>query len=409
MNKIETLATTIVRTLFDAGYTAYFAGGWVRDMLRGSPSTEIDIATSAPPEIIMSLFPKTIPVGIAFGVIIVVLEGINFEVTTFRKDHPYHDGRHPDGVDFSTPEKDALRRDFTINGLFYDPLTQTLHDYVGGQEDLQKKIIRAIGNPEERFNEDRLRMIRAVRLAARFGFTIDPATEKAIKTHAPKLFPSVSIERVWQELVKMAAVPTFDKALKTMHNLGLLQTIFPKFQEVSYSELEKLVSPFPYFPLATHATIYLLELFPHTSLEERIAICRYLKTSAADQKLVEFFTNSETLFTQKNVESAEWAYFYAHPNAPLFLNIQAAKQLPPHREEFQTAHIQREKRLAFHIKRLKEGCPLVTSSLLKEEGIVPGKTMGILLREAERLAINEDLHNPRLVLEKLKKSPLWQN
>ena len=407
MNNIEKIATNIVRTLFDAGHTAYFAGGWVRDMLLDMPSTEIDIATSAPPDAIMTLFPKTIPVGIAFGVIIVALEGINFEVTTFRKDHPYHDGRHPDGVDFSSPEKDALRRDFTINGLFYDPLTKTLHDYVGGQEDLQKKVIRAIGNPEERFAEDRLRMIRAVRFAARLGFAIDPATEKAIETHAPKLFPSVSIERIWQELIKMSALSSFDKALLALHTAGLLQTIFPTLKDIPLSTIEKRISFFPYFPLETPTIVYLLELFPKASLEERLSLCRYLKTPTAYQKLVEFFTASETLLAQENPENAQWAHFYAHRDAPLFLDIQTAKRLPPHREQFQTEQTKRQKALAFHITRLKKKQPLVTALLLKRKGVLPSKTMGALLQEAERISINQDLRDPEQILSLLKKSPLW--
>jgi poly(A) polymerase len=151
---LQSVATEICKTLLDHGYIAYFAGGWVRDLLLGRQTDEIDIATSAPPYIIQELFPKTIPVGIAFGVVIVVKEGINFEVTTFRKDHIYIDGRHPTGIDFSTPKKDAERRDFTINGMFYDPLTQTIYDYIGGQEDLKNGIIRAIGNAHERFLED---------------------------------------------------------------------------------------------------------------------------------------------------------------------------------------------------------------------------------------------------------------
>ncbi len=181
----------------------------MRDLLLHKSSHEIDIATSAPPHIIQHLFPRTVAVGIQFGVIVVVLEGINFEVTTFRKDHPYQDGRHPEGVDYSTPEKDAERRDFTINGMFYDPLTEIIYDFVGGKEDLKRKVIRAIGNPHARFAEDRLRMIRAVRFAARLGFEIESETAKAIEEHAHHLFPAVFYGTDLARISKNVWSPTF--------------------------------------------------------------------------------------------------------------------------------------------------------------------------------------------------------
>jgi poly(A) polymerase len=397
----QSFAKTICQTLFDAGYTAYIAGGWVRDLLLGQESDEIDIATSAPPYVIQKLFPKTIPVGIAFGVVIVVIEGINFEVTTFRKDHPYSDGRHPTGIDFSTAEKDAQRRDFTINGMFYDPLTETLHDYVGGKEDLHKGIIRTIGDPEERFSEDRLRMVRAVRFASRLGFTIDEATAKAITTYAPTLFPSVSIERIWQELCKMAAYPHFDQAILMLHHFGLLSAIFPQLRTTSLETIKKRVEPFPYFPMGAPPIAYLLELFPSLSLEERLQLCLYLKTSTQERKLVEFFTASQELFTRPSVEPVEWAHFYAHPLSELFTHIAAARLLPPHRAPFLEEHTQRFKSLKKHIERIQIKNPLITSAHLQQIGIPPGKKMGLFLKMAERIAINENLNLPEAVLQRL--------
>jgi poly(A) polymerase len=198
------LAKQIVQTLVKAGFTTYFAGGWVRDYLMNHPSDDIDIATGAPVDVIQNLFPKTIPVGLAFGIVIVVVEEHQFEVATFRKEKGYVDGRRPTHIESATPEEDALRRDFTINGLFWDPLTETLYDYVEGQKDLRSGIIRAIGDPHARFLEDRLRMIRAVRYSTRFNFSIEIETYQAILTHAKSLFPSVAIERIWQEFHKMA-------------------------------------------------------------------------------------------------------------------------------------------------------------------------------------------------------------
>ncbi len=389
MSIITLLATSICQTLFEAGYTAYFAGGFVRDLLLGTASDEIDIATSAPPSAIQKLFPRTIPVGISFGVVIVVYEGVNFEVATFRRDHPYHDGRHPDGVDFSTPEKDALRRDFTINGMFYDPLSDSVYDYVGGQEDLKNRLIRAIGNPEARFTEDRLRMVRAVRFAARLGFTIDKGTEKAIQKLAATLFPSVSMERIWQEFCKMASYPHFDQALITLQRLGLLSIIFPNLQRV---EIEQLVKRFSYFPLECPTIVYLLQLFPQATLEEHLELCDYLKTSNDEKKLVTFFSQPTPN------ELYEWAHFYAHPHSTLFIEVEAAKLDPPQRGQFLEEHEKRRKKLSKHIKRIEEKRPLVSSVLLREHGIKPGPRMGELLKQAEEIAINEDIHSAEEVL-----------
>ncbi|MCH9627851.1 MAG: CCA-adding enzyme [Chlamydiales bacterium] len=394
------LATSICQTLFEAGHTAYFAGGWVRDLLLNQPTDEIDIATSASPEVIQELFPKTIPVGVAFGVVIVVLEGMNFEVTTFRKDHPYHDGRHPNGVDFSTPEKDAQRRDFTINGLFYDPLSEFIYDYVEGREDLEKGVIRAIGNPDLRFEEDRLRMIRAVRFSARFGFPIEEQTETAIVKHAHTLFPSVSIERVWQELQKMAAYPHFDLALLQLKHLGLLTTIFPQLHGV---DIEKFVSVFPYFPLKCPTILYILELFPDTTLEERLTLCDYLKVTNEDKKLTTFFTHSSHYFSHAGTEPYEWVHFYANPYSELFLQIQGARIYPPERAVFMHEHTARRERLKPHIERIQSNRPLVTAALLQEHGIKPGKQLGELLKQAERFTINHNLDSAEQVVQTLLK------
>lgn len=390
------LATSICQTLFEAGYIAYFAGGWVRDLLLGKKSDEIDIATSAPPEIIQGLFTKTIPVGVAFGVVIVVLEGFHFEVTTFRKDHPYHDGRHPAGVDFSSPEKDALRRDFTINGMFYDPLADSIYDFVGGQEDLKKHIVRAIGDPVLRFSEDRLRMIRAVRFSSRFGFRIEEQTAAAISKQAHTLFPSVSMERIWQEFNKMAAYPNFDHALLLMKRLNLLETIFPQLKG---SSIENYVKHFSYFPLGCPTIIFLIELFPTHSLEEHLELCDYLKTSNEEKKLVTFFTHSKNLFSKANSELHEWAHFYAHPYASLYLQVKAAKISPPDRLQFVNKHEKQQKKLAKHIKRIQTKTPLVNASTLMKWGIRPGKTMGYLLKEAEKAAINRNLDSAEEVLK----------
>jgi poly(A) polymerase len=196
-------ATAVVRRLRDAGHVAYFAGGCVRDLLLGREPKDYDVATDAPPQRVRQLFHNTQAVGAAFGVILVRLGGSVVEVATFRTDGTYTDGRRPDTVTFATAEEDARRRDFTINGLFMDPLDgDRVIDFVGGRADLDAKLIRAIGNPDERFAEDHLRLLRAVRFAARLGFTIEPATADAIRRHAGEL-PRISPERIADELRRM--------------------------------------------------------------------------------------------------------------------------------------------------------------------------------------------------------------
>ena len=200
-------AAEIVRRLQAASFAAFWVGGCVRDFLLGREPQDYDIATDARPEQVEKLFKKTIPVGKKFGVMVVVEDQQQFQVATFRAEAEYRDGRRPEKVVFAGAEADALRRDFTVNGLFYDPLTEKIHDWVGGEQDLRAKIIRTIGAPEERFAEDHLRLLRAVRFAAQLGFEIEPKTFAAVKALAPKI-KLISAERVRDELIKLFALPS---------------------------------------------------------------------------------------------------------------------------------------------------------------------------------------------------------
>ncbi len=221
-------ALNILNKIRSAGFTAYFAGGAVRDRLLGRTPKDYDIATNALPEQIEELFEKTVAVGKAFGVIMVVQNGIETEVATFREDAGYQDGRRPDSVHFCGAEEDAKRRDFTINGMFYDPVSDEVIDYVGGKADLEKKIIRAIGDPERRFAEDHLRMLRAVRFAHTLGFSIDPDTRKAIQNHAANL-AKISVERIENEFSRtlVESLRPGD-ALRELVDLGLMEQIIPE-------------------------------------------------------------------------------------------------------------------------------------------------------------------------------------
>jgi tRNA nucleotidyltransferase/poly(A) polymerase len=228
MNSAEHTALDILKQIRKAGFTAFFAGGSVRDKLLGREAKDFDIATSALPEQIEALFPKTVAVGKAFGVIVVVQDGTETEVATFRTDGSYQDGRRPDSIEFCGAEEDAKRRDFTVNGMFYDPLEDKVIDCVGGQMDLEKKIIRAIGDPDRRFAEDHLRMLRAVRFAHTLGFDIEPATRTAIQKHAPDL-EKISVERIENEFSRTLTESLRPgDALKELVELGLMEFIIPE-------------------------------------------------------------------------------------------------------------------------------------------------------------------------------------
>jgi len=223
-------ALSIVRRLTTKGYQAVFAGGYVRDMVLGLPvKGDIDIATNAAPQTIASLFDRVTGVGEHFGVMLVIENGIAFEVATFRSDVGLNDGRHPREVVFTSAEMDAQRRDFTINGLFYNPLTDEIIDYVGGRDDLRAGLVRAIGDPAMRFKEDYLRLLRAIRFAARFGFAIDDATWKAIAAHAHGI-GKIAQERIFQELTKMLTGTHADRAFELLSQCGLLAIVLPEVE-----------------------------------------------------------------------------------------------------------------------------------------------------------------------------------
>ena len=227
MAEREAVATELVRRLRAAGHEAYLAGGCVRDRLLGREPLDYDIATSAPPETVQALFPRTVPVGAQFGVVLVIADGMPVEVATFRSDAAYVDGRRPSAVHFGSAREDARRRDFTINALFLDPLTGEVVDFVGGQADLRAGIIRAIGDPRARIAEDRLRMLRAIRLAARLDFTIEPLTLEAIRAAAATV-TDMAAERIGDEVVKILTEGAARRGFELLAATSLLTAVLPE-------------------------------------------------------------------------------------------------------------------------------------------------------------------------------------
>jgi poly(A) polymerase len=273
MSSAKQHAAEIVRTLRDHGHQAFFAGGCVRDLLLGREPADYDVSTDATPQQVMQIFPQTFAVGEQFGVVLVPQSGGAtgvlarqgerskgaIEVATFRSDVGYSDGRHPDQVRFTKdPREDVERRDFTINGMLLDPVTNEILDFVGGRDDLKAGIVRAIGDPERRFAEDKLRMLRAVRFAARFDYKIDPATMEAIQKLAPKIH-QVSSERVREELTKMLTEGRARRAFELLDSTGLLPEVLPEI-----SAMKGVEQPPQYHPegdVFVH-TLLLLEKLP---------------------------------------------------------------------------------------------------------------------------------------------------
>lgn len=229
MTPHEHHARAIVHTLREHGFVAYLAGGCVRDKLLGHEPKDFDVATSARAHDVQRLFDHTVPVGAQFGVVLVLDGEHQVEVATFRSDGVYLDGRHPTNVRFSDPREDALRRDFTINGMFYDPVTEHVIDYVEGRKDLAAGVIRAIGDPHARFSEDRLRLLRAIRLAARLDFAITEDTFTAIQDLAPTIV-DIAWERIGDEIVKILTQGKARRAFELLSESGLLHAILPEIE-----------------------------------------------------------------------------------------------------------------------------------------------------------------------------------
>src|ERR1051325_2785197 len=261
MSERKQHALQVIQTLHQAGFLAFLVGGCVRDLLLNREPGDYDVTTDALPEDVMRIFPKTYGVGAQFGVVLVAVgENETVEVATFRSDVGYSDGRHPDEVRFSkTPQEDVQRRDFTINGLLLDPLTDEVLDYVGGRKDLEAGIIRTIGDPEKRFGEDKLRMLRAVRFAARFGYILERGTMEAIQKLAPQIH-QVSAERVRDELTKMLTEGRARLAFFMLYASRLLREVLPEI--AAMKGVEQPPEFHPEGDVFIH-TLLLLDNLPH--------------------------------------------------------------------------------------------------------------------------------------------------
>ncbi|WP_020472961.1 CCA tRNA nucleotidyltransferase [Zavarzinella formosa] len=365
-------ALDVVRRLAAAGYITYWAGGCVRDELLGLAPADYDVASNARPEQVVKLFRRTVEVGASFGVVEVIGPRREddthhkVQVATFRSDGAYLDGRHPESVTYATAEEDASRRDFTINGMFFDPVAEQVMDFVGGQQDLQAKILRAIGDPRARFQEDKLRLMRAVRMSARFGFPIEEATKAAIREMAPQI-TVVSAERIAEEFRKMLEHPARAGAMAQLREIGLLSPILPEIakgltaDETTWDRVLRVLESLPTkaeFPLAFAAMIH--------PVGKKLAgqACRRLKLSNHEQARVEWL--AEHHLTLRDAEKMPKSRLY-----PLLIQPGIRDLIDLHRAMGQSPEFT-ERILRDTPPETLNPPPLLTGDDLTANGFTPG-------------------------------------
>jgi poly(A) polymerase len=362
-------AIDVVARLQEAGFVAYWAGGCVRDELLGLAPDDYDVATSAPPEQVQRLFRRTVAVGAAFGVIDVIGpkhdgEFLSVQVATFRSDGAYIDGRRPQSVSYGTAEADAARRDFTVNGLFRDPISGDLIDFVGGQADLQHRVLRAIGDPAARFAEDKLRLLRAVRMATRFDLTVDPATEAAAKAMAGQV-TVVSVERIAEELRKLFAHPMRARGMGLLVDWGLRSAILPE-ATIDLPALARL-------PAKAGFELVLACLLRDQTKRDVEAITRRLKLSTDEVRRISWLVeHGRSLADAESLPPSRLYPLLAHPFARDLIDMHRAGGIDVSRCEQTLARVPREK---------LDPPPFLTGDDLKSLGGTPGPRFRAVLDE----------------------------
>ncbi len=426
-------ALEVVKTLQRARNTALWAGGCVRDLLLGQTPADYDVATDATPEEVMRILPyRAVTVGISFGVVRVLApghSGIEVEVATFRSDGAYVDGRRPESVVFSSPEIDASRRDFTINGMFWDPVAERLIDYVGGREDLERRVLRAIGDPAARFREDKLRLLRAVRMAARFRLAIEPATASEIRVMAAEVV-GVSAERIAQELRRMLVHPTRARAMELALDLGVLTPVVPPavrmkglFQGKPMQPegdlwnhtmlVLSLLPPDPSFPLALAALLHdvgkpFTRCFQHgrysfhnheqegASIAEGVA--RRLKLSNSERDRVTWLVRfHQYLGEARRMRESKLKRMLAEPGIEELLELHRADALATTGDTSQVDYCRD------YLEHPPSGPinppPLLTGHDLARHGLKPGPQFKILLDRVRELQLEGQVQSKREALE----------
>lgn len=383
----KSTALWVIRRLRAEGHEALLAGGCVRDMLLGRRSSDYDVATDATPRQVKRVFRRVLLIGAKFGVAMVIHKGRTVEVTTFRTDLSYSDGRRPDGVRFATARDDALRRDFTINGMFYDPVAGKVIDYVGGRRDLARGVIRTIGDPARRFGEDYLRMLRAVRFAVRLDFRIVPATAAAARKHAAKI-SSISGERVFDELSKMLAIDSAGRALRGMERAGLAEVVLGELFEAggwgsAVRRVEKLAGQ---GDLILTVGALLCDLPGKT-------ICRIVRRWGASNELRNalcwFCAHRDDWRTADGIPLCDFKRLMANEH---FARLRSLWSV---RERMETSSSVCTRRIGKRAGRIDpkkvHPVPLVDGADLKRLGLVQGPRLGRMLRRLYDEQLNEQI------------------
>jgi poly(A) polymerase len=426
-------ATEVVRRLRNAGFQSLWAGGCVRDLILGQLPADYDVATDATPEQVIAVLPyRTVPVGISFGVVRVLdprHDGIEVEVATFRSDGAYVDGRRPQSVVFGSPQLDAERRDFTINGMFLDPLSDELFDYVGGQEDLKHRVLRAIGDPEARLREDKLRVLRAIRLAARFHLQIESRTAAALRLMSGEVI-AVSAERIAQELRRILVHPTRVRAMNLALELGVVAAILPPLVPMRGLFQGKPMQPegdlwdhtmlvLDCLPDGTSFTLAFAALlhdvgkpktieidegrfrFPnHEKVGARIAaqLCRNLKLSGAERERITWLVaHHQYLGEARKLRESKLKRILAEPDIAELLALHRADALAS------TGRTEDVEYCEYYLREQPAGPikppPLLTGHDLVRHGLEPGPLFAKILEEIREAQLDGKIRSNREALD----------
>ncbi len=423
-------AVDVVRRLREAGHQALWAGGCVRDELLGLVPKDYDIASDARPEDVRRLFRRIVAVGAAFGVVEVLgPRPLKVQVATFRSDVSYSDGRHPDEVVFSSPREDALRRDFTINGMFFDPLENMLIDYVGGREDLERRLLRAIGDPATRFAEDKLRVLRAARIAVGFDLAVDPATADAARRMAPEI-EVVSAERIAEELRRLLTYPRRARGVALLDELGLADVLLPEVAAMKglpqgppaaptgdlwghvLKVLDRL-APNASFPLAFAALLHDVgkprtigrtperyTFYHHEHVGRRMAaeICQRLRLSNEERERVEWLVEKhQYLADVMQMRTSKLKQVLIHPGIRDLLALHRADALASGRGAEHVDYC--ERLLGEWTEADLNPPPLLTGHDLTRHGLEPGPLFKRLLDAVREGQLDGTLKTSRQALE----------
>ena len=379
-------AYKVIRRLRKEGHQALFAGGCVRDRLLGQPAKDYDVVTDAVPEKVIGFFRRTLKIGAQFGVVMVLMDSQQVEVATFRTEGGYQDGRHPGHVQFASAKEDASRRDFTVNGMFYDPVDKKILDFVNGRRDLEKRILRTIGAPDERFGEDYLRMLRAVRFAVKLEFGIEPHTWQSIQKHADKI-TGISAERIATELEQVLAHPNRADGAKRLVDSGLAKAIFRVFDGPQATIGIQVLA---HLPKAVDFALALACFW--TGFDSKVALnqCGKLKLSNSQIKHVRFLLEKRGVLLDTQLPLSSLKLLMHEPYFLDLVTLQEAIQ----KAGGESAHAVRlVKRRALEIdEKHVRPAPLLDGHELIALGATPGPMVGQIAQELYIIQLEEKLH-----------------